>query len=59
MRNASKSRPPEDHSAKLVQTRISERAKAAIADLANHRGLSEAAYLRTLIYQHLGLTKEG
>lgn len=47
---------PQDHYAKLVQIRVSERAKAAIAEVANQRGLSEAAFLRDLIYQHLGLT---
>ena len=46
----------QDHSAKLVQTRVSERAKQTLAELANQRGLSEAAYLRGIIYQHLGLT---
>jgi predicted DNA-binding protein len=49
---------PEDHYAKLVQFRVSDRAKKTIAELANQRGLSEAAFLRDLIYQHIGLKKD-
>jgi len=44
-----------DRYARLVQIRVSEQAKKMIADLANQRGLSEAAFLRNLIYRHLGI----
>jgi hypothetical protein len=46
---------PSDHYARLVQIRVSEHAKKTISDLANQRGLSEAAFLRNLIYRQLGL----
>jgi hypothetical protein len=55
IQNGARRAAKEDHAGAVIHARISKRAKAEIALRRGARGLSEAAYIREVMYQHLGL----